>query len=455
MVLRGNNLSNHGSLSVRHATRGKSRVRAIAVGSSVIMGSVILAGCGTSSPTPSASSKVVTVTFWDGLTGALGNQLQAMVTSFNKTHPNIHVVATYEGSYAGGGAEQEKLLAAIQAHNVPDIAQIEVHSVPVFASVGALMPLTSFVNKSPTDQPQSFVSGMTVSTQYQGTTYAIPFNRSVELIYYNKAMFAAAHITNPPNTWQQLVQDAKVLTHGTGSTKVFGFSPVADWWPWESAVWSGGGHILSPNLSQAEFDQPAALSVLRMEKSLQQNGYGLVESGPEKFSLTTESFITQRVAMDEDSSANIAYVGNQVGTKFQWGTVMMPKDVTRAVPPGGADIAIMEGIPKATAQAAWKFIEWWTSTPQTIRWSEATGYLPLKKAALTDPAYQKFVQQHPQEQAALEEIRYQHQPPPSPHYLGVLGYVEIQLSAIFSNNVPVSTAMHQAAQQANTILQAQ
>ncbi|MHB1957224.1 MAG: extracellular solute-binding protein, partial [Sulfobacillus sp.] len=159
-----------------------------------------------------SSKAPVQVSFWYGLGGQLGNDVQLLVKQFNATHPGIHVTATYQGSYSGGGPEQQKLLAAIRAGDAPDVAQMEVHSMPVFAAAGRLLPLTHLMMASKADKPGDFLTGMLVSTQYKGVYYGVPFNRSVPVLYYNKTLFAKAHIAAPPATWAQLMVDAKKLT---------------------------------------------------------------------------------------------------------------------------------------------------------------------------------------------------------------------------------------------------
>ena len=418
-----------------------------------LMGSAVLAGCG-AAPTSAAktSAKPITVTFWHGLGGTLGQKLESLITEFNKTHPKIHVVGTYEGTYTGGGPEQQKLLASLAAHATPDIAQLEVHSMPVFASIGALMPLTSFIKHSSIDNPSSLLPGMTASTTYHGVTYGLPFNRSLPVIFYNKTMFSQAGLSGPPNTWSQLVSDATTLTHGTGSSKVYGFSPNDQWWFWEYYTWSAGQHILSSNLQTATFNTPAAESMLQSTVNMQKQGTAIVQEGPDAWSLTTASFIAGKVAMDEDSVASLATVRSGVGNNFQWGLAMLPQDVTRAVPPGGANLVIMNGIPKATAQAAFTFMQWLTALPQTVKWSEETGYLPVQKAALTDPSYVAYLKANPQETVALNEVQYQHAPPQSPHYLGIYGYAQTAMTSIYANGVSVQSAMNTAAQQSDALL---
>ncbi len=47
--------------------------------------------------------------------------------------------------------------------------------------------------------------------RYQGTDYGIPFTTSTRALYYNKKIFAAAHLSSPPATWAQLRSDAAAI----------------------------------------------------------------------------------------------------------------------------------------------------------------------------------------------------------------------------------------------------
>ncbi|GMA57223.1 hypothetical protein GCM10025858_17260 [Alicyclobacillus sacchari] len=256
---------------------------------------ILATGCGATNSTPStitrsaahksdqsatgaASQTPITIAFWYGVSNNLSNDIQQMVAEFNRTHPNIRVVATYEGSYSGGGEEQQKLLAAIKAGDPPAIAQIEVHAMPLFAASGQLLDLTSRLQTSPIDKPSNFLDGILVSTQYQGRYFGVPFNRSVPVLYYNETLFRQAGIAHPPTNWSQLISDAKALTKGTGNHKIYGFSPLVDWWSWEYAVGSSGGSVLSTNLTKATFAKPNALTILNAQAQLVKDGDAKVET---------------------------------------------------------------------------------------------------------------------------------------------------------------------------------
>ena len=423
----------------------------LATGAAIITAVGIFTAAGHTN-TFASTGNVVNVTFWYGIGGQLSSDVQTMVHQFNASHPNIHVTATYEGSYSGGGPEQQKLLAALAAGNPPDIAQVEVNSMGVFALSGKLMDLTSFMNHSSIDKPGNFLNGMLVSTEWNGKYYGVPLNRSVPVLFYNKTMFAKAGIQNPPKTWTQLVADAKKLTKGSGSSKVYGYGPLVDWWPWESMVWSSGSHILSANGTSAAFNTPSLNHILSMQQSLVKSGDALVETGPNYWNLMTEDFIKGKIAMDTDSIGDAAQVKQGVGSKFQWGTAFMPSDKTLNVPPGGGDMAIMNGIPADQLKASEAFIEWWTSPKQTLEWSKMTGYLPVQKAAVAEKSYQAYLKQNPQFKTAIDELKYQKAAHPSAHLLDVLQYAMQGLQGIFDEGLPVQSQLQQAVNQANSLL---
>ncbi|MCI0182411.1 MAG: extracellular solute-binding protein [Acidibacillus sp.] len=430
----------------------------------VLSSSIALTGCGsqsaaqsTTNPTTSSaniastsSSTPVQVTFWEGMSGQLGQVLQQMVQKFNATHPGIHVNAVYQGSYSGDGPLQEKLMAAIASGKVPDMVQLEIHSTPLFASSGALQPLDSYMASSKNDQKSDFLPGLLNNTSYQGTTYGIPFNRSVPVLYYNPTLFAAAHIQTAPATWAQLAQDAAKLTKkSNGTTSVYGFEPVNQWWFFESLVWSDGGHLLNPTLTEATFDTPQAEAGMKLWQTMQSQGTLAVNAGPNEWTQTIEDFGHGRTAMYIGSAGDMGQIA-QTGVTYR--TAFMPKFTQYAVPTGGANAVIMQKAPAAQKAAAWTFIKWFTSVPQTIEWSEQTGYLPVKQAALSAPALTSYYAQHPNHKVPVEELAYAKQAPLSPDYLQVYQYIQDAMDQIMDSQTPVSTALHQAVQKSDQAL---
>jgi len=448
-----------------------SRARMTSIGAAAAAGAMLVAACSSSHPSNSASKgsasapaagttssaaagstaasgKVVKLSFWYGLGGNLGKTVVSFVDAFNQSHPNIQVNATFQGSYSGGGPEQQKLLAAVAAGNPPDLAQMEVNSGPSF--VQSLRPITDLMNSSADSKPSDFLPGVLAATQVNGQYYGLPWNRSAPVIIYNKTMFDAHGISSPPATWQDLAADAKKLT----TAGVVGFEPVAQWWFTEAGVMSGGAQMLSDDLKSAKFATPQALVVPNIRQQMIKDGTAKPHNSKDPFGDTIADFGNQKTAMADMTNSSLSAIDAAVNGKFQWGVATWPKvsGTKYALPPGGANIAMFKAMPDSKVQAAWTFMQWMDSTAETVKWSEQTGYAPVKKAALDDADYKSFLSAHPQFSVPLQELQYTVSPPASPQYYGVLEYVqEAQTKAWFSG-VSIGDTLAAAAKQTNQLL---
>ncbi|MCB8881018.1 extracellular solute-binding protein [Acidisoma cellulosilytica] len=111
---------------------------------------------------PSITVKVQTVNWND-----FDTKIQTMVQ--NRQYPDIT-----EGDYFSNYA-QEGLL-----YKVSDVFTDPSNLMPVFKELGS----------------------------YSGVQYGLPFTTSARALFYNKAIFAEAGITNPPKTWEEIQTDA-------------------------------------------------------------------------------------------------------------------------------------------------------------------------------------------------------------------------------------------------------
>jgi multiple sugar transport system substrate-binding protein len=48
----------------------------------------------------------------------------------------------------------------------------------------------------------------------------------------------------------------------------------------------------------------------------------------------------------------------------------------------------------ARTQAAWTFLKWFTSPAQAMRWSLATGDLPIRASQVKQPDYQAYIKKY-------------------------------------------------------------
>ena len=147
-----------------------------------------------------------------------------------------------------------KVLQEASAGDLPNIVMLDNPNVPQVAATGQLKPL----NGLPGFTTSGYIPGAISECTYQGKQYCYPIGTNTIGLFYNKAMFAAKHLS-PPTTWAQLQSDAKALT--SGHTYGVAFDATADeqsTWQLEPFFWSQGGNLTKVN-TPAFQQLPAAL----------------------------------------------------------------------------------------------------------------------------------------------------------------------------------------------------
>jgi len=193
-------------------------------------------GSSSSSPppsiNPSASHAPVTISFWtewsDPSEFATFNEA---VDGFEAKYPWITVDAKK-------GLTDDKILAAISAGNPPDaVLSFGLDNVAKFCASGAWQDLNPFIQQSYLDL-KVFPPAVFKYTSYNGSQCAFPFLTDAYGLYYNKDLFAAKGLTEPPKTLSELTDMAKKLTvfNPDGSIKVAGFVPWMGWYETNSVT---------------------------------------------------------------------------------------------------------------------------------------------------------------------------------------------------------------------------
>lgn len=242
-------------------------------------GSVNVTNPTTSSTTSNGKIKLVYAVHWadksqtDGIyeNGTLKYKgLKQYLDEYTKLHPNIEfdVQVIAYNDYA------DKLKILSDADVAPDIYQI-------YSPWGVSYVQAGILDKVPddivADIQKNYVStkGVTINGQIWG----IPTEIDDYALLYNKNLFKAAGIANPPNTWNELVSDASKLTKkdAKGNITQYGiaFLKGNDWEvvdPFLSLLFSNGGQYLSDDNSKALFNSPAGVSALEAELALFNNG---------------------------------------------------------------------------------------------------------------------------------------------------------------------------------------
>jgi multiple sugar transport system substrate-binding protein len=361
----------------------------LAVAGAVLL-AVTAAAC-SSSPSASGGSTSggkVTITEFDYFTGGGNEAIEWYNAQFMKEHPNITVKRT-QVPYAD---LITKILQDASADDMPNIMLIDNPDVPEVAATGQLVSLngmSGFTNAG-------YTAGATDECTYQGKQYCYPLGTNTVGIFYNKKMFAAAHLS-PPATWAQLQSDAKTLT--TSSHYGIAFDATGDeqsTWQLEPFFWSNGGSLT--NVSSTPFQQSLQLWVNMVKDGSASKSVLTWGQDPD----VTQQFLNDKAAMIEDGPWIFPEL-NAAGLKYNvdYGIVPIPTRVAGqkvVTPLGGETMDIGAGGTSAQTQASWEWIQGMQQTANMEKVDSLNYYLPSKTAVL-----QQYLQGGPEFQVFATE----------------------------------------------------
>ncbi|MCA9751078.1 MAG: ABC transporter substrate-binding protein [Gemmatimonadetes bacterium] len=347
-----------------------------------------IAGCGGGG----SDSSNEPIRFWHAMGGPLGSALDELVGEYSITHAPIESVSM--GKYE---ALSQKIMAAVAAGGPPDLAQCYEAWAANLIENGSLAPISGFLagpKGLSEEEMADFWPIFLEASTHQGQLWTFPFNKSVRCLYYNKDMFRAAGLDpeRPPRTWDEYRDYARKLTidaDGDGRPEQYGFASQITASMFENLLVQNGGSLLNADETAVAFDSPEGIEALEfMTDLLVRDGTSRVSQG---FEYQNE-FLGGRVAMIEGSSVTLAFLGGKY--TFELGIAPLPAGKVDAQLVAGTDVVVFKTSPEREAEA-WAFVKWFTEPAQTARWAAATGYLPVRKSAMTHPALQAKMSDHP------------------------------------------------------------
>lgn len=312
------------------------------------------------------------------------NDIRAMTSDFEKQHPDVKVnleFVPYE-------ALHDKIVAARGAGgNGYDVVLFDAIWPAEFSRFDLLQDVSSRIAA---DEREKIFPGAMNTVVYQGKTLGMPWILDTKYLYYNKAMLDKAGIKTPPASWQQVMDDAKVLKE-KGIVKY----PLV--WSWSQAealvcdyttLVSGFGGSFYQN-GKLDFSTPASLKAVTLMKTSLDQGLSnpasreyLEEDVRKAFSNGDAAF-----ALNWTYMYNMANDPKQSKVAGDVGIVPAPGDTPDK--PGAVNGSMGLGIAKASQhpEEAWQYIHYLTSQPVQDKYAKLS--LPVWKASYQDPAVAK------------------------------------------------------------------
>lgn len=308
--------------------------------------------------------------------GPTTDEMNAIVAEFNKANPQIKV----EIEYVSYDALHDKITTAM-ASKPPayDVFLVDDIWYAEFAKAGYSLDVSNRITQ---DMRNKIFPAAWDITTVGGKVYGMPWLLDQKYFYYNEDMLKQAGFTDPPKTWDEMLDQAKVMK----DKGIVEFPVVWSWGQYEAAVcdwvtllYGNGGSLMDDKGAPAFNNDKGVATLNWMLKSID-DGY----SNPSSISYVEEDVRNVFSQGKAAFATNWVYMYDLVNFQAKESTVtgkikmaLMPsfKDggVQSATINGSMGFSVAATSPNP--DAAWKYIEFLTS--ESIQNQYSAHLLPM------------------------------------------------------------------------------
>ncbi|MCD4812067.1 sugar ABC transporter substrate-binding protein [bacterium] len=243
----------------------------------------------------------------------------------------------------------------------PDVMQVWVGALPILARQGFIAPMDTYIEDW--DQKEYIPEIVWDPAKVDNKIYGVPRDTYFTVLFYRKDLFARAGLDpeEPPRTWDELIEYAKVLTDPSVGQYGFGLPPTT--WNFMDFVWQNGGTMIRKNNRghmEASLSSTEIVQVLRFWRALKNDYKVLPPNALPTHENIAQMFALGKIGMMMGVANELPSLINKYGLDFSnAGIAPLPAgpDGLRASHAGGDVFIINASIPKERQQAAWKYIE--------------------------------------------------------------------------------------------------
>jgi len=414
--------------------------KTLILGAAGLVGALTLAGC-SASETSDGATEVTVWHYWDG---ANADAFDALVKEYNDSHDDVKIAP----SNVPNADFLTKLRASATSRTLPDIAIGDLVWVPQIAQLGNLADLEGSV---PADTLTDINSALTTFGSIGGKQVSLPVSANNLGYMYNKTLFTEAGLDPeaPPTTWEELLDQAKIITEKTGKPGYDLFTQAGDngeglTWNFQVNLWQAGGEFLTDDNSAAAFNTPEGRKALQFWMDL-------IDSGTSPYAKWGEFEKGQGGSAQEGSWMVGIWAADP---PFEFGAAFAPypADGSPATNLGGEQAMIFDNS-DAETKAASDFLSWFLEPEQVTKWSEETGMLPVLDSVATGEDYLDWVEStEPRLLPFVQQMKDAHARPNTPLYPKISMAFAQEIEKALAGEASVSDALDAAEKAVNNTI---
>ncbi|MGL5139398.1 MAG: ABC transporter substrate-binding protein [Beijerinckiaceae bacterium] len=241
--------------------------------------------------------------------------------------------------------------------------------------------------------------------RHEGRVYAVPYAFGTPMTYINLSLAkqAGLDVSKPPGTWDEVIAWALKIQQVTdvpgvaqlhGSNKVYGAMLMAQ---------NAGGRYINEAGDRVVLDSPEGVAAMQLWQDLAVKHKVMPIANDRAW---TAAFMGGRLAMYITSSALLRQAVSTAAGKFELGVVqypLFPGRTVRRTPNSGGTFMLFSP-PGPRRDAALRFMGFLSRHDIANEWSRESGYMPLTRDPLNDPAMRSYVESFPYVRPVINQM---------------------------------------------------
>ena len=347
---------------------------------SIALSVILLVGCSNKKQTEQTTEEIVTelknpveITFWHAMNGEQETALKKLVDKFTKENSNITVTLQNQSSYP---ELQQKITATTASpKDLPTITQAYPDWLLNAMDENLVVDLKPYIENKTLkfDNYDDILEGFRQASTIDGKIYGMPFNKSTEVLWYNKTLLDKHNIA-VPTTYEEFAKASKEVKEKANIVGG-GFDSLSNYYT---------TYLKNEDVTfDSKLDPTSEASKKAVNYYLDgvKDGYFRI-AGTDKY--LSGPFGNETIALYVGSNAGEAFVKQGVGDKFEIGAAPYP---AKYVMQQGTDLFVFSSATAEQKTAAYKLLQFLTTKENQIEWAKATGYIPVRKSAIESDEY--------------------------------------------------------------------
>lgn len=342
-----------------------------------------------------------------------GQFLEEIAAEFEAANPGVTVTIQPFDSY---DAVYNNALLAAEQGNPPHIVQVEDTFVQNAIDSGFFTPISDLATPEQLEAAELDNILQPVRDYYgvdDDVIWAMPWNISNPILYYNNDLLTAAGVDTPPTTFDEILTacEAIMATHDLNGCINW---PVSAWFVEQWVAMQGGLLVDMENgrtgrATEALLTSPEMTAVFEWLSEMAELGYFTYTGNPNADTAEGALFVlTQGTAMTIASTAGLTNFINFSDGRFELGVAPLPlpnPEARNGVTVGGGALWITSDHSEAELQAALDFVLYLTSPDIDPLWHQASGYMPMRMSSVESLTLEGWFDDNPFFTIALNQLR--------------------------------------------------